>query len=65
MFYLILQIINQWSIKHVPKKKNQVGDRIVKVTSNRIKDVHVFIDILKELGVDLCADKTNGFLLDD
>ncbi|MBA0694340.1 hypothetical protein Goari_004651 [Gossypium aridum] len=36
---------DQWSIKHVPREKNQVAGRIVKMASDRIKDVHVFGNI--------------------
>ncbi|MBA0747914.1 hypothetical protein Gogos_004779, partial [Gossypium gossypioides] len=45
--YLILQTMDQWSIRHVPREKNQVVGRIVKMASVRIEDVHVFGNILE------------------
>lgn len=53
--------MDQWSIRSIPREKNQVVDCIVKMISDRIKDVHVFGEAPEELGAGLCPDKKNGF----
>ncbi|MBA0761784.1 hypothetical protein Gotri_024378 [Gossypium trilobum] len=53
--------MDQWSIRHVQREKNQVVDRIVKMTSDRIEDVHVFVNVLEELGANLCVIKQMNF----
>ncbi|MBA0678570.1 hypothetical protein Goari_019907, partial [Gossypium aridum] len=61
MIYLILQTMDQWSIRHVQKEKNQVVDHIAKMTSDRIEDVHVFVNVLEELRAKLCVIKQMNF----
>ncbi|KAK5813106.1 hypothetical protein PVK06_028552 [Gossypium arboreum] len=57
--------MDQWSIRNVPREKNQVVDHIVKMASDRIEDVHVYFEASEELRTGLCVDKTNGFLTHD
>ncbi|MBA0766918.1 hypothetical protein Gotri_015909, partial [Gossypium trilobum] len=35
------------------------------MASDRIEDVHVFVDVAEELGATLCVNKVNGFLAND
>ncbi|MBA0702486.1 hypothetical protein Goari_022116, partial [Gossypium aridum] len=50
---------------YVPREKNQVADCIVKMTSDKIEDVHVFVDALGKLRASLFADRINDFLIFD
>ncbi|MBA0802705.1 hypothetical protein Gohar_012979 [Gossypium harknessii] len=59
--YQLLQTIDQWSIRHVPRKRKQMVDSIVKMISDRIIEVQVFEDEPKQLEAGLYVNKVNGF----
>lgn len=61
--YMILQIIEQWKIKYISRKRNQVADRLIKMTSERNSALQVFEKTPEELVVVVEITKVKNFRL--
>ncbi|MBA0667438.1 hypothetical protein Goklo_000523, partial [Gossypium klotzschianum] len=49
--HLSLQIVKQWCFKHIPRVKNKVTDRLIKMTSNKSTEIQV-LDKVSEMFLD-------------